>query len=169
VTVLSGNTGSKIIGGLGILLFGAATVMLLVRLVRPRDLLRADAVGMEQLAFRPHVTIAWADITDIAVIKRDHGVRTIGITVRDPSQLPRRARFLDVTKARSVGRLFKVLFAGVQLLAEGPAGTADAIDTLRADFDPKATFEIATLGWPIGTEEAVELLRTRWIGAAATR
>ncbi|HUE26509.1 MAG TPA: STM3941 family protein [Solirubrobacteraceae bacterium] len=165
VGLLSENLGYKIAGVIGLLLFGAATVMLLVRLVRPRDLLRAGPVGIDQLAVRPHVTVAWAEITDIEVINRDHRVKTVGITVRDPSRLPHRGQVSDVAQSRWFGRVVKVLLGGVQLLAEGPTGASDALDTVRADVDLKATFEISTLGWPVSTERAVDLLRARWIVA----
>jgi hypothetical protein len=164
-SVLSKNVGYKIAGVAGVLLFGAATVMLLVRLVRPRDFLRAGPVGIDQLAVRPHVTITWGEITDIAVIDRDHRVKTVGITVRDPSLLPRGGQVSGVIRSRWFGRLVKVLLGAVQLLAEGPAGASDVLDTARADLDLKATFEISTLGWPVSTERAVELLRARWIVA----
>lgn len=165
VSVLSGNIGYKIAGVVGLLLFGTATVMLLVRLVRPRDFLRAGPVGIDQLAVRPRVTIAWAEITNIAVINRDHRVTTVGITVRDPSRLPHGGQLSGVMRSRWFGRLVKVLLGAVQLLAEGPAGASDVLDTARADLDLKATFEISTLGWPVSTEKAVELLRARWIVA----
>lgn len=166
--LLSENLGYKIIGVIGIVLFGAATVMLLARLVRPRDFLRAGPQGLEQLAVRPHVTLAWAEIADITVIKRDNRVRTIGITVRDPSRLPAGGHVPDLSRQRSYGRIVKGLLGGVQLLAEGPMGVGDTIGTLRADIDPKATFEISTLGWPVKTEQAVELLRARWIAAGGS-
>ena len=168
VGLLSENLGYKIAGVIGILLFGAATVMLLVRLVRHRDFLRAGPEGLEQLAVRPHVTLAWADIADITVIKRDNRVRTVGITVRDSARLPPRRHVPDLARHRWYGRVVKGLLGGVQLLAEGPTGVGDAIGTLRADVDLKATFEISTLGWPVSTEQAVEMLRARWIAAGGS-
>lgn len=168
VSLLSQNLGYKIIGVMGILLFGAATVMLLVRLARPRDFLRAGPEGLEQLAVRPHVTLAWEQISDIKVIKRDNHVRTVGITVRDASLLPPQGHVPDLARHRWYGRVLKGFLGGVQLLAEGPTGIGDAVGTLRSDVDLKATFEISTLGWPVSTEQAVQQLRARWLAAGGS-
>lgn len=166
--LLSENLGYKIVGVMGLLLFGGATVMLLGALVRPRDLLRAGPDGLEQLAVRPHVTLAWAEIADIAVVARDHRVRTLGITVRDPSRLPSGESRPDGARYRWFGRVVKLALGGVQLLAEGPTGVGDTLDTLRADLDRKATFEISTLGWTVNAEQAVALLRAQWIAAGGS-
>lgn len=76
------NMGAKIIGGVALLGFGLGALGFLHRLRKPRDLLRVGPDGIDQLAVRPHATIAWDEITDIRVIQRGYN-KNVGIKVRD--------------------------------------------------------------------------------------
>lgn len=159
------NTGGKILGVAGLLLFGAAALKLLFWLLSPRDLLRTGPDGIEQLAVRPQVLIPWAEISDITVVKRPHRVKTVGITVRDPSRFPAHGQLNPVMRSRWLIRTVKLLLGGTQLLYTGPTGIKDAIGTLQEDDSMHTTFELSTLGWPVNPKPLVEQLRARWIAA----
>jgi hypothetical protein len=159
------NTGGKILGVAGLVLFGAAALKLVFWLLSPRDLLRTGPDGIEQLAVRPEVLIPWAEISDITLVKRGHGVKTVGITVRDPSKFPAHGQLNPVMRSPWLTRTVKLLLGGTQLLYTGPTGINDAIGTLREDDSMHATFELSTLGWPVKPEPLVEQLRARWIAA----
>jgi hypothetical protein len=159
------NTGGKILGVAGLLLFGAVALKLIFWLLSPRDLLRTGPDGIEQLAVRPQGLIPWAEISNITVVKRGHGVKTVGITVRDPSKFPAHGQLNPVMRSPWLIRTVKLLLGGSQLLYTGPTGIKDAIGTVREDDSMHATFELSTLGWPIKPKPLVKQLQARWIVA----
>jgi hypothetical protein len=116
-------------------LFLSAAVLLGRDVLRPRDLLRIHPDGLEQFVTKPHVFLPWDAIESFSVIERGHRVKTLGITVRDPSALPQ---------------------AGA--LDSGVSGLRDAADTLREDVAQHATLELATTSLLLRADELAELL-----------
>ena len=165
VYLLPGNIGAKLLGAVGALLFFGAAAVLLRDLLAPRDLMLIGPEGIDQRALRPHVLIPWEEITDISAIDRGHRVQTLGITVRDAAKLPKRGQLNPIMRSRWLPRFAKLLLGSAQLLYEGPSGVSDAVDTLRSDMTPHATFEISTLAFPISTKELVGVLRAQWTAA----
>lgn len=74
-----------------------------------------------------------------------------------------RSRLYAVSRSRGLAQMVKPALAGLQIFAEGPTGIGDPASTFQEDMAPHATLEISTLGWPMGTEPLVDLLRSRWI------
>jgi hypothetical protein len=154
--------GAKIIGILGAVFFSGVALKVLIELVVPRDLLLIGPDGIYQRAVRPHVLIPWHEITDIGVIERSDRVTTLGVVVRNPSQFPQQGALGPLVNNRWMPRVVKLLLGASQLLYEGPAGAGDVVHTLGADMSSHATFEISTLGFPMSTQELVDLLHARW-------
>jgi hypothetical protein len=162
VLLVPGNAGAKVLGIVAALLFFAVAVKLSRDLKAPRDLLLIGPEGIDQRAVRPHGLIPWREIADISAVDRGHRVRTVGITVRDASKLPKQGQLNPIIRSRWLPRFTKLFLGTAQVLYSGPSGVKDAADTFREDMSLHATFEISTLGFPISTDELVSVLRARW-------
>ena len=156
-----GTLGAVLVGDGGAVFFGLGVLIFARDALKPRVQLVLSPEGLEQRAIRPHVLIPWSQIKDVTVIKRSHGVKTLGITVRDPSLLPRHRLRERAQRSRWPGRVVKLLLAAVEVLYSGPSGIRDAISILREDVSPHATFELAMTGMPMNAKKLRQQLLKR--------
>ena len=163
-----GTPGAVLFGGIGTAFFLFATVAVARDLVRPHDLLRIGPDGVDQRATSPRCFIPWSEITGVSVIDRGHRVKAIGITVRDPTVLPRAP--LPIRAARTVwgGRVTKAVLVATEILYSGPGATPDALGRLGDDLAPHATFEFPATILTMRVDDLANLLRERREAALRT-
>lgn len=159
-----------------VILFAPASGVGLLAVVRtapdllvPRDRIWITDQGFKQAVLHPHVLLPWAAITDVSVVSRGKGVKTVAVGVRDADLVLHRWRAVrHLQQNRWFVRLVRLWLVSFAAL-EGPAGAKDAVDAARADLTPAATFELPMGGFPIKAQQLAELMRERQRHCVAAR
>lgn len=122
-----GGIGKILLAVVGVLLFGAGAVMMGAQAVRPRDLVRLDRTGAWfHTGFGAPLAVAWASITKVSVVQREHRLQTVAVSVRDPEKVfANHHRAIKLQHSRWLSPLVKLLFGGVMILAEGFGSAGD--------------------------------------------
>ena len=159
--VKQGGVAALLFGLLGICFFGFVTLAVARDMVRPHDLLRIGSNGIDQRATSPRSFIPWSEVADISIIKRGHGVKAIGITVRDPDHLPRALLPIRAIRSRWGGRVVKAALATTEVFYAGWTSAPDAFGHLFDDVAPHATLEIPATILTMRADDLAALLRER--------
>jgi hypothetical protein len=169
--IATGSTSEVVIGALSVLGFVPAAVYFGRDVIRPQPVLILSDEGLNCVYLRRPVMFPWSRITAVRVLERSQGVKTVGVTVRDPETLlPPPGPVQRRLSGRWGQRAIKGALAALEVANDpGLGGLSDAAGTLREDIAQHSTIEIAVTGLPIKADALAALLRARVPEAAGTQ